>query len=272
MADPVVHITNGVPDSGTGNITTLGQVLAAIQSLAGALFAKITDGTNTAAVKPASTAPLATDPALVVALSPNSVNASVGNNADAVVATANTSAPVVNYSYGFNGTTWDRLQVDGSKNLKVAVAPSTTDVAVTPTVTASAYTANNCIGGIMTFASVLAATSFNGILQSITAKFKATAATGTINVHIFKASPSNGTYTDKTAVTWNAADMTNLLGTYQLTAPLSTLGTMTTYNLDGIGKALVGASTSLFVVATVAGTPTPASTADFTLELSVLPG
>lgn len=27
MADPTVHITNGVPDSGTGNITTLGQTL-----------------------------------------------------------------------------------------------------------------------------------------------------------------------------------------------------------------------------------------------------
>ena len=27
MADPVVHITNGIPDSGTGNITTLGQTL-----------------------------------------------------------------------------------------------------------------------------------------------------------------------------------------------------------------------------------------------------
>lgn len=35
-------------------------------------FQKITDGTNTAAVKAASTAPLATDPALVVTLSPNS--------------------------------------------------------------------------------------------------------------------------------------------------------------------------------------------------------
>lgn len=28
MADPVVHLTNGVPDSGTGNITTLGAVVA----------------------------------------------------------------------------------------------------------------------------------------------------------------------------------------------------------------------------------------------------
>jgi len=36
-----------------------------------AIFEKITDGTNTATVKAASTAPAATDPALVVALSPN---------------------------------------------------------------------------------------------------------------------------------------------------------------------------------------------------------
>lgn len=49
---------------------------------------KIWDGTNTAAVKAASTAPLTTDPALVVAISPNSVNA----NGQAVMAS---SAPVV---------------------------------------------------------------------------------------------------------------------------------------------------------------------------------
>jgi hypothetical protein len=154
----------------------------------------------------------------------------------------------------------------------ISVAASTTDVAVTPTVTASAYTAGNGIGGIMTFASILAATSFNGILQSITAKFKGVAATGSLEVAIFKASPSNGTYTDKTAPTWNAADMANLLGIYTLGVPNSKLGAMTIYNLDGIGKALVGASQSLFAVVIVDGTPTPASTSDFTLELSVLPG
>jgi hypothetical protein len=88
MADPVVHITNGVPDSGTGNITTLGQHLSAIQTAATSPFAKVTDGTSTAAVKAASTAPAATDPALVVAISPNSVNAN-GSAASA------SSAPVV---------------------------------------------------------------------------------------------------------------------------------------------------------------------------------
>jgi hypothetical protein len=161
----------------------------------------------------------------------------------------------------------------GTTNAVVAtIAPSTTAVAQSPTVTASAYAAGNVMGGIVTFASILAATSFNGVLQSIALKFKGTLVTGNINVALFKASPSNGTYTDKSAPTWNAADMANLLGIYQLTTPLSKLGTMTVYNLDGIGKAIVGASQSLYAVVIVDGTPTPASTSDFTIELGVLPG
>ena len=131
MADPVIHVTNGIPDSGTGDITTLGQTLldganatlgittgtavvtdaagtlqqylrglvkllaAAISGATGAIFHKITDGTNTAAVKAASTAPVATDPALVVAISPNSVNAN-GRKTPA------NSAPVVQASQAYN--------------------------------------------------------------------------------------------------------------------------------------------------------------------------
>ena len=104
MADPVVHITNGVPDSGTGNITTLGQTLVdgANATLGLTTAAAVTtDATGTLqqylrglvklftaiTVKAASTAPVATDPALVVAISPNSVNAN-GSAADA------NSAPV----------------------------------------------------------------------------------------------------------------------------------------------------------------------------------
>ena len=47
-------------------------VMPTMDVAARAGFEKITDGTNTAAVKAASTAPAATDPALVVTLSPNS--------------------------------------------------------------------------------------------------------------------------------------------------------------------------------------------------------
>jgi hypothetical protein len=120
MADPVVHITAGIPDSGTGNITTLGQtlldganialgattdasytgsgnssVVAALKgiylSVNGSIPAgsnvigsvKITDGTLSPSVKAGSTAPVATDLALVVTESPNSTVASgIGTPAD----------------------------------------------------------------------------------------------------------------------------------------------------------------------------------------------
>lgn len=72
---------------GSGNVAPAGDTVAR------ASFEKITDGTNTAAVKAASTAPVATDPALVVSISPNStltaVNPSVGSN-NAAIPTSST--------------------------------------------------------------------------------------------------------------------------------------------------------------------------------------
>lgn len=77
------------------HVRGLVKIFAAALAAAGALFSKITDGTNTAAVKAASTAPAATDPALVVAISPNSVNAN-GRKTPA------NSAPVVQASQAYN--------------------------------------------------------------------------------------------------------------------------------------------------------------------------
>lgn len=55
------------------------------------------------------------------------------NNSDAV-ATSATNGQTAAWLYGFNGTTWDRLEVDGSKNLKVVVGGSLPAFAATPTV------------------------------------------------------------------------------------------------------------------------------------------
>jgi hypothetical protein len=41
------------------------------------------------------------------------------SNASSGVATSSTNIPSVSYNYAFNGTTWDQLQDDASKNLKV---------------------------------------------------------------------------------------------------------------------------------------------------------
>jgi hypothetical protein len=63
-----LHPTSPLP-AGSSTIGIVNQGTAA--AVAGGWPAKITDGTNTAAVKAASTAALTTDPALVVAMSPN---------------------------------------------------------------------------------------------------------------------------------------------------------------------------------------------------------
>lgn len=69
----------------TSNIGTTGGLALDVTLTGGTAKNRITDGTNTAAVKAASTAPLSTDPALVVAISPNS---SVVVNSDGYATTA----------------------------------------------------------------------------------------------------------------------------------------------------------------------------------------
>jgi hypothetical protein len=84
MADPVVHLTNGIPDSGTGNVTTLGQLI---------------DPTNgPAAIKAASTAPVASDKSIVVAISPNGQNANLNVDPNTGVA-GHFGAPVAALDY-----------------------------------------------------------------------------------------------------------------------------------------------------------------------------
>jgi len=73
------------------------------------------------------------------------------SNASSGVATGSTSVPTVGYNYGFNGTTWDQLQVDGSKFLKVNCAAgctgaSDTTAALSGMTALNAATAVNLVG------------------------------------------------------------------------------------------------------------------------------
>jgi len=86
--------------------------------------AKITDGTSTASVKAASTAPVATDQALVVSVSPNSVltavNPSVGTNAAAIP----TSSTQVGGSDGTNLQAARVFDVDSGAGTQYALGIS----------------------------------------------------------------------------------------------------------------------------------------------------
>lgn len=90
-------LTGGGGSGGGGGSTTANQ--GTPNTLANGWPVKITDGTNgPAAVKAASTAPAATDQALVVALSPNGINANgqatAANSAPVVIASNQPAFPV----------------------------------------------------------------------------------------------------------------------------------------------------------------------------------
>lgn len=149
----------------------------------------------------------------------------------------------------------------------------TSQVSVTPTVTAGTYAANVVMGGVMTFTSPLPATApFAGILESITLKFKASVQTVTFNVAIFSAAPS-GTFTNGVTAAIASGDSALLLGIYQLVQNNSSLGTHTIYTLDGIAKALNGSTANLFVVVVPSATTAAlASTSDMIVSLGILQG
>lgn len=166
----------------------------------------------------------------------------------------------------------DTLMVlyDDSTSTIGAVTGSGTAVEVIPTVTASTYTSGFVVGGIMTFANALPAGTFNGVLESITLKFKASVQTGSFAVALFTASPT-GTYTDHAAPTFGATDNPLLLGIYKMTSNTSSLGTHTIYNLDNINKQIVGSSTSIYAVVIATATSVAmASTSDMSLQLGII--
>lgn len=75
MADPVVHITNGVPDSGTGNITTIGAVVDALAAPlplpTGAATSAKQDTGNTALASIAQSSQAITSSALFTSVTPS---------------------------------------------------------------------------------------------------------------------------------------------------------------------------------------------------------
>jgi len=125
--------------NGTVNAHVRGlvKIFAASLAVAGALFHRITDGTNTAAVKAASTAPVAGDPALVVAISPNSVNgngqATMANGAPITVAsnqsTLSVALDTTQIANGASGTMVTPTKV----KISIASATTTTLVALVAT-------------------------------------------------------------------------------------------------------------------------------------------
>ena len=84
------------------------------------------------------------------------------SNASSGVATSSTNGKTNAWLYGFNGTTWDQLQVDGSKSLKVNIASGS--IANT-SFAATQSTASNLLASVGGLAASGASVSGNPILN-----------------------------------------------------------------------------------------------------------
>ena len=150
------------------------------------------------------------------------------------------------------------------------VGGKTTKVAVTPTITSgSSYTpAGLEIGGLMTFSNALL-TAGSGILESIYIQCKSKQTTS-LALAIFDTNPTNSTWANAGTPAIAAGDIPFLIGIYTLATPLSSLGTHTIWNLNGIQQVLKPGTTTLYGVLISLGVQTFSSTTDLTVVLGIL--
>jgi hypothetical protein len=147
---------------GSGNVQPSGDVVAR------AIFEKVTDGTNTAAVKAASTNPAATDPALVVALSPNNGITPVVSTSAEATHVIKASAGLAEACYAINLTSTPGFLI----LLNATSAPAdgaVTPLAVAPLPANGAGVISSAMLAAMTFS-----TGITAVLTSATAPFTKT--------------------------------------------------------------------------------------------------
>jgi hypothetical protein len=175
-----VKLTDGVNTAPVGDVA----------SRAG--FERITDGTNTAAVKAASTAPAATDPALVVAISQNTpaVPMTLGNAQQLVLTNSNVIASgsavytglghkevnlVINVTGSVTGTTptltFSISEVD-PQNTSTVIGATVTGAAITATGTQTLKLPDTTTGAVKVIWTIggTATPTFNGTYVTLSVK------------------------------------------------------------------------------------------------------
>jgi hypothetical protein len=138
----------------------------------------------------------------------------------------------------------------------------TTEVCVTPIVTAGTYSAGTVGGGMIALPNAFL-TANAGVLQSVRLTSKS-AQTAEFDIVFFSALPST-VFTDYAAPAIVAADALLAQPPIKLTNNYSGLGTDTIYGADAIGRPINEVGSSAYAVITTTGTPTFASTSDITL-------
>lgn len=160
----------------------------------------------------------------------------------------------------FIGNGWGSQWVD--------VQGFTTRVCVAITPDTAAYAANDIVGGLQTFASLLRTGVNSGILQNI--EITNTEIDGIpFNVCIFNANPSGSTVADQGPATIVAADLQKLIGCVSVADGRSFV-TTELYQAQNVGLAVDAAATSLYAIVRTTGIPTWAAAQTLNVCLTVL--
>ena len=133
-----------------------------------------------------------------------------------------------------------------------------------------AYTAEDCVGGLLTFANAASAYASEGVIKRITVidadKEKAAG-----KLYFFNADPSSSVDTDAASFLPAAADLVKLIGAHAIAAADfvdSTSDSVAVYETD-LPFVLAAAGTSLFAVFVCTGTPTYTVATDLTIKLLI---
>ena len=146
-------------------------------------------------------------------------------------------------------------------------------VSVIPTVTASAYSANNAIGGLQIVPLFRTAQQPSGILATIGIASKSGITTSEA-IYAFAKAPAS-TCTDHAAFVLSSADLPYIIPGFPITlTPAATAGTTqttagSTSNIP-TKNADAPPTTNLYFCAVTTGTPTPGSTTDLIFTYTIL--
>jgi hypothetical protein len=188
------------------------------------------------------------------ALSTSANLAGTTSNASSAVATSSTNIPAVSYLYGFNGTTWDQLQVDASKNLKVLDATGAFIQAPVAPATATA-TKSVLLGAQATTGAVNPTNGQQGALSTDTNNNLLVSSGGAANLATAQVSVTTGNITAASArALRRAITITNVTGTGPVYCGNTGVTTGTGTYLAGSAGSSITLNTTAAVFCTVAAT------------------
>jgi hypothetical protein len=168
------------------------------------------------------------------------------------------------------------LRVDASSTAQSVLQSGTWNVGsegignVVSMATATAYVANNSVGGLQSL-SVFRTNGGGGTLGKIRVGFKGTSQTPNLVIYVWEANPTTTTCANGTPFSAGAADWPNLVDAYSVTTAAPAGTTMTTGSVDIATpvKNRDGSSTTNLYVCVVTGSPLTTAANDMTLTLRV---